>query len=371
VTVKPEELRADIPALDEVRYMNTGASAPTPRRVVEAATEFQQRQAYDHTAAGAVYPEAWATMDAARERAAEFVGADAGEVALTQSTVDGINTVASAIEREPGDVVVTTDLEHPSGRLPWQRLADLHDLELRELETEAGRVDFDRVKEVVGDARLVCFSSLCWNFGTRLPVAEVTDIAHDAGAEVLVDAVQSPGQVPVDVHEWGVDYAAMAGHKWLLGVWGSGFLYVAPDALERLRPDRIGYRSVREPKAAGYELWPDARRLELGTTSVAPYAALGEAMDVVDAVGLSTVQSRVERLTDRLKAGLGDRLLSPREYESGLVTFADDEPEATVERLADEGIVVRNIPDPEAVRASIHVFNTAEDVDRLLGALEN
>ncbi|MDG5777441.1 aminotransferase class V-fold PLP-dependent enzyme [Haloarculaceae archaeon H-GB2-1] len=367
--MNPEALRADIPALEEVVYLNTGASAATPRRVVEAATEFQQRQAYSHPTAESVYPEAWAAMDAARERAAEFVGADTGEIALTQSTVDGINTVASAIDWQPGDVVVTTDLEHPSGRLPWLRLADRHDVELRVLETERGRVDMDHVKDAVADARLLCLSSLSWNYGTQLPVAEITETAHDAGAEVLVDAVQSPGQVPVDVQEWGADYVAMAGHKWLLGVWGSGFLYVASDALERLRPDRIGYRSVQDPKAAGYEFWPDARRFELGTRSLAPYAALGEAMDVLERVGMDTVQSRVERLTDRLKDGLGDRLLSPREYDSGLVTFTAEDPAATAKRLADEGIIVRHIPDPEAVRASVHVFNTAEDVDVLLDAL--
>jgi selenocysteine lyase/cysteine desulfurase len=366
----PAELRADIPAVEETAYLNTGASSPSPRRVVEAATAFQRRQEYEATAAGEVYPLAFDTFDAARERVADFVGAETSEIALTQSTADGIASVAAAIDFDPGDAIVRTDLEHPAGVLPFERLADLADVEVHELSTERGRLGMDEVKDAVADARLVCLSSLSWTYGTRLSVSEVVDIAHDAGAQVLVDAVQSPGQVPVDFDAWDADFVAAAGHKWLLGVWGSGLLYVDDDAVETLSPRRVSYRSVEEPKAGGeMRLWPGARRLEIGTRSVAPYAALGEAMDTIDAVGIDTVQSRIERLTDRLKDGLGDRLLSPREYESGLVTFADETPEATAERLRETGVVVRDLPDPEALRASVHVFNTAADVDRLLDAL--
>mgnify|MGYP002762855486 CR=1 FL=1 len=94
--------------------------------------------------------------------------------------------------------------------------------------------------------------------------------------------------------------------------------------------------------------------------------------EIAAQVGTSegTVRNRVERLTDRLKAGLGDRLLSPEGYESGLVTFTAEDPEGTVERLGQEGIVVRSLPHPDAVRASIHAFNTAEEIDRLLDVLE-
>jgi selenocysteine lyase/cysteine desulfurase len=93
------------------------------------------------------------------------------------------------------------------------------------------------------------------------------------------------------------------------------------------------------------------------------------AIDTIEEICLDTVQSRVERLTDRLKDGLGDRLLSPRPYESGLVTFTAENPDDLVSRLRDSGIVIRSLPDPHAVRASVHVFNTADDIDRLLAAL--
>jgi selenocysteine lyase/cysteine desulfurase len=109
----------------------------------------------------------------------------------------------------------------------------------------------------------------------------------------------------------------------------------------------------------------------VGTTSPLPYVGLATAIDTIEEIGLDTIQSRVARLTDRLKEGLGeDRLLSPREYESGLVTFAAEDPEATVEALGERGVVVRDLPYPEAVRASVHVFNTAEDIDALLSGLD-
>ena len=365
----PAELRASIPALDGCTYCNTGASGPTPEHVVGAATDFQAHHAFEAPGGDGPYVTAFDAMAAAREVAAAHLGARSEDVAFTRSTADGINLVAQSIDWQPGDVVVRTDLEHPAGTLPWERLADTDGVEVRVLKTERGRLDMDEVKAAVADARLVLMSSLTWTHGTQLPVAEVVDVAHDAGAQVLVDAVQSVGQHPVDVTEWGADFVATAGHKWLLGVWGSGLLYADPDALDSLCQTRIGYRSVEDMDAAEYAFHDGARRFEVGTTSPAPYVALAEAIETMESVGLDTVESCVERLTDRLKDGLGDRLLSPERYESGLVTFTAEDPGATVDRLAERDIVVRSLPTPEAVRASIHVFNTTDEIDRLLDAV--
>jgi len=364
----PEDLRDEIPAVEDTVYLNTGASGPSPRPVVEAATDFLERHEYEAHAAGEPYGMAYDELGAARDHAAEFVGAEPDDLALTNSTADGISRIAAAVDFEPGDTVAYTDLEHPAGTLPWERAADLHGIDTHVLETERGRVEMDTVKDAVSEARLLCLSSLSWNYGTRLPVAEIVDVAHDAGTRVVVDAVQSPGQHPVDVDEWGADAVAAAGHKWLLGLWGAGFLHVDPEFAAELEPRRASYRSVDVPSAPGCELTDGAQKLEIGTVSPAPHVALATAIDRIQAVGLDTVADRIERLTDRLKSGLGDRLLSPREYESGLVTFRADDPEGLVERLGEEGVVIRSLPDG-TVRASIHVFNTSGDVDRLLGAL--
>ncbi|QGN06127.1 aminotransferase class V-fold PLP-dependent enzyme [Halorhabdus sp. CBA1104] len=366
----PADLRATMPVTSEVAYLNTGASSPAPRPVVEAMTDWVEYHNFEAPAEAGIYPHAWDTYEAVRETIAGFLGTTPESIGLTGSTAEGISVIASSIDFEPGDVLVRTDLEHPAGILPFDRMADLHGLEVRTLETTNGRLDLDDLRDVVADARLLAMSSVSWSHGTRLPVEEVVEIAHEAGAQVLIDAVQSPGQRPVDLESWGADFVAGSGHKWLLGPWGAGFLYVAPDTIDSLTPRRIGYRGVEDPTGSPYEYKAGTARFELGTTSPAPHVGLATAIDLLESVGMQSVQARIERLTDRLKAGLGDRLISPRDYESGLVTFQAEAPEATVEALAEAGVVVRPLPfPPGAVRASVHAFNTVDDIDRLLEAL--
>ncbi|ELZ45608.1 aminotransferase class V [Halorubrum californiense DSM 19288] len=367
--ITPRELRADVPALGGAAYFNFGAHGPSPKYVVEAAGSFVEEHEFG-SATTDPYEHAFETYERVRERIAAFAGADPEEIALTESTSDGIDRVAGAIDWEPGDVVVRTDLEHPAGVLPWKRL-EREGVEVRVIETEGGRVDRDEYAEAVADARLVCFSAITWTHGTRLPVADLVEVANDAGAFTLVDAVQSPGQVEMDVHEWGADAVAAAGHKWTLGPWGAGFLYVDRDAVTDLRPRAIGYRSVADPTGDEIEFKPGAGRFEVGTTTAAAHVGLVEALDAIDAVGLDAIESRIESLTDRLKAGVpDDRLRSPRAYESGLVTIDVDDPEATVERLADDGVVVRSLPHPNGIRASVHAVSTEAEIDRLLDALD-
>ncbi|MFC6987814.1 aminotransferase class V-fold PLP-dependent enzyme [Haloplanus sp. GCM10025708] len=366
----PTELRADTPALHEDIYLNFGAHGPSPRYVVEAANEFVQSHEYKTSTQNDPYDVAFDAYDQARDRVADFVNADATEIALTESTTAGINAIANAIDWQPGDTVVRTDLEHPAGTLPWQRL-EQEGVDVRVVETENGRVDLDVFAEAVEDARLACFSAVTWTHGTRLPVSDLVDIAHEAGAFALVDAVQVPGQLPMDVDEWGADAVAAAGHKWLLGLWGGGFLYVDDDIANSLTPSTVGYRSVETPTADPYEFAIGARRFEVGSSNPAPHVALAEAIDAIDEIGIDRIAERIQTLTGQLVDGIPDgQLYSPDPPESGLVTIDVDDPKSTVERLATEGIVVRSLPSPNAVRMSVHAVNTTGEVDRLLDALE-
>ncbi|SFR73384.1 Selenocysteine lyase/Cysteine desulfurase [Halogeometricum rufum] len=368
----PTDLREAVPAFEDVRYMNTGASGPSPRPVVEAAQAFLARHEYDAASEEGPYPLAFDTYEEVRATVADFLGAAETEIALTQSTSDGINRVATALEWEPGDAIVRTDLEHPAGVLPWSRL-ERRGCEVRVVPTEDGRIDREAYREAVQDAKLVCFSAITWNYGTFLPVEELVEEAHDAGAFVLVDAVQVPGHSPLDVTEWGADAVAAAGHKWLLGTWGGGFLYVEESVADDLEPAAIGYRSVEDPGAADYALKRGAPRFEIGTTNLAPYVALQTAIETIESVGMDVVESHVLRLAARLADRVPDeRLLSPADPETGLVTIRVDDPEETVETLKEEyGVVVRPIPSLDgSIRASLHVVNTAADVDRLVEGLE-
>jgi len=367
----PLDLRAGLPALEQCAYLNWGASGPSPRRVVEAVEDHQRYHAFDAPADEGMYDAATDCHDAVRPVVADLLGCTPETVALTQSTTDGINRIASALDWANGDVVVRTAVEHSAGILPWQRRRDRHGVEVRTVPCSGGRLDIDAYADAVDGAKLVVLSALTWTHGTYLDIERAVEIAHDAGALVLLDAVQIPGQAPLDVTEWDADFVVAAGHKWLLGPWGAGFVHVHPDALDELEPDRIGYRSVDEKDADDHDLHDDARRLEVGTVSPAPYAGLREAIDTVHEVGYDAIESRIEGLTERLKDGIADdRLYSPREHESGLVSFRVDDPDAFVDRADDAGVKVRSLPRPEsAVRASVHAVNTEDDIEALLSVL--
>jgi selenocysteine lyase/cysteine desulfurase len=256
--------------------------------------------------------------------------------------------------------------------LPWQRAARQHGASVRVLETTDGRVDIDSYTEAVADARLVCFSSLSWNYGTQLPVSQLVDIAHDADCEVLVDAVQSAGQMSVDLDAWGAEYVAGSGHKWLLGPWGSGYLYVREGCGADLHPAQVCYNSVEDPDADEYTLKSTAQQFERGTASPAPHVGMAAAVDLFESVGMDVIEDRIEELTDRLKAAVPDgQLLSPTGFESGLVTIDVADPESVVETLAAREIRIRSLPEPDAVRASVHAFNTEAEVDALVAALDD
>lgn len=361
----PQDLRAAIPALAECTFLNTGASGPSPTRVLDAVDEATRRYKAGAVCEEGMYAAASDVRSSTRESVAGFVGASPTEIALTESTADGINLVANALEWDATDNVVRPDFEHPAGVLPWEHLADRYGVEVRVVETEGGRLDPAALAAAVDEStKLVCCSSLTWTHGTRVPVEAVVAVAHEAGALALIDAVQSVGHHPVDVEAWGADFVAASGHKWLLGPWGTGVLYVADDVRPQITPGRVGYVGV-DMDEDSWSFHDDARCLELGTAPVGPVAGLAAAIECIEAVGFEAIEARIETLTDRLKDGLGDSLRSPRSYESGLVSFADEDPEATVERLEAAGVRIRAVG-PETCRASVHAFNTRADVDRLL-----
>ncbi len=356
----PAALRDEIPLLEDVVYLNTGASGPTPRTVQAAVEDGFADHADAHH--GSPYPHASEVADDVRATVAGFVGTSADEVALTSNTTEGLNAVADCYRWSSDDRVVTTELEHPAGVLPWRRLERVHGVDVEVVDGDADGLDRDGFHDAVEGATLVCFSSRSW-MAVDIDVERLVDVAHDAGADVVVDAAQSIGAEDVDFTDWGAEYVAAPGHKWLMAPWGTGLLYVDSD-VDGEAQTRAGYRSVASPHGSG-ELRDSARRFELSTESPALRRGLEAAVEVSASVGTDAVESHVEELTERLRDGLGDRVVSSA---GGLVRFTDPALEETVERLQDEGVVLRSLPG-DCLRASLHAFNTAEDVDRLLEAL--
>jgi len=360
--MKPKELRDKIPLLDDHAYLNTGASGPSPTRVRTAMEETRDAHAEAH--ADDPYGNETEVADDAREAFASLLNMPPDRVALTSNTTDGINAVADCLDWRSDDVIVTTELEHPAGVLPWERISKVHGADVRVVPTENNgtRLDRDAYERAVEDATLVCLSSVSW-YGVSLPVEELVAEAHEAGAAVVVDAAQSVGAEDVDVRDWRAEYVAAPAHKWLLGPWGVGFLYVAEDAPADAQT-RVGYKGAVEPNESA-TLRGDARKFEVSTASPALLAGARAAVETLEAVGLRNTEEHVGRLIQRLEEGLEDRHISTG---GGLVCFSDPSPEETVERLKREGVVIRSLPKGD-LRASLHVFNTREDIERLLEAL--
>lgn len=346
--------------LDDVVYLNTGASGPTPEPVQSAVEDSFRGHGDSHVDSPYGYAEE--VFDGVREAVADHVDASVEQVALTSNTTDAINAAADCRRWSEGDKVVTTELEHPAGVLPWQRLRRVRGVDVEMVSGDEDGVDHEGFLEAVDDADLACFSSRSW-YGVDVEVEELVDVAHDAGCEVVVDAAQTVGSEEVDVSRWGADYVAAPGHKWLMAPWGTGFLYVEEPGRCKGQT-RVGYRSTAVPEGEG-SLYPDARRFHVSTESPALYSGLEAALEVVESVGMDDVAARVEVLASRLAEGLGDRVVS---VAGGLVRFRDSDAKATVEGLGDLDVVVRSLPD-DSVRASVHAFNTREDVDRLLEAV--
>jgi cysteine desulfurase/selenocysteine lyase len=367
------EVRTDISALEETAYFNWGASGPCPRHVVEAATSAIEDHAYQSPGQEGMYPHAFGDLDDSRAAIADWVGQDASDIALTTSTMDGIARVAAALDWNPGDTVVRTDVEHPAGVLPWERLAEIEDIDVSVVPTTDGRLDRDAYRDAVTEARLVAVSAVSWTTGVRFPISELVDIAHDSGATVLIDAVQAPGQIPFDIDSWGADFVAGAGHKWLMAPWGAGFLYGDPVAVERLEPPVATYRGVQEPKTGVPEFRAGMRRLELGTMSHAPHAGLREALSILDSVGIETITKRIDNLTARIRDAISPQhLVGPAETATGLVPVRVEDASATVQALAAEDTVVRSLPiDEEVIRLSVHAYNTEEEVDQACTVLQD
>ena len=363
-----EELRSDIPALDAGLYLNYGAHGPSPTSVVNAGQRAFATQEFDASSQDP-YDYANFIFDTTRQQIAEFVGTQSENIALTESTTDGINRIANALPLEQGDIVVRTDVEHPAGILPWQRL-EAKGITVREVETTRGCIDLDAFQEAVNDAAVVCFSALTWTHGTMLPVRDLVEIARSAGAFTIVDAVQVPGHRQMNVRDWDADVVLAAGHKWLLGPWGAGFMIFRNGIAETLTPSAIGYQSVVDSNAPEITYKPGALRFEIGSTALTPYAGLTHAISIIDQIGMETIESQIQTKTDQLKAGLPESaVLSPANFESGLVSLSVDEPERLVAELADRDIIIRSIPTIDAIRISVHAITSTEDIETVVSTL--
>jgi L-cysteine/cystine lyase len=352
------ELRAEFPVLERVAYLNAGTNGPVPARAVDAARAALAKQLSEGRGGQAFFQPLQEDQQRLRLRAVALLGCDAGEVALTRSTTDGVNTVLGALELGRGDEVLTSDEEHPGLLAPLAALRERRGIELRV-------VPFDELASEVGPrTRLIACSHVSWVTGRMVDAQALAA----ADAPVLLDGAQGLGAVPVDVLALGCDFYAASGQKWLCGPNGLGYLYVRRARIGDLLPPWPGYGALAEAsRPLELPLHEDARRFDGGVVAPHHSAWALASLDVLTAPGLPRVHARAAQLAARLASALAERgvKVAPR-GESTLVSWESPDPEADTLRLRERDIVVRHLPGWPYVRASVGAWTSEDELDRLV-----
>lgn len=331
---------------------------------------------------------------AARPAAAKLINASEDEIALVESTTAGLTLAANAIPLEPGDRVMMSDLEFFQVAVPWtQKKKD--GIEIDVIPNHRGELRIeDFAERITPRTRVVTLSTVQWSNGYRLNLEPFSRFCRERQIWLVVDAIQQLGAVPLDVRKTPVDFLACGGHKWLNAPFGCGFLYINSDAIPRLNPPIAGYLDIETPDGGwgdyfqspsmipvkDYSYVSTAQRYEIGGTANYPGAVgLAAALKLIEGIGQRQIETHIVSLTNRLIAGL-DRLnldlITPRakENRSGIVTFSvgsAEENVTLVTRLAERKILVsvRYTTRVGGVRVSCHIFNSTEDIDRLLATI--
>ncbi len=381
---KVAAIRAAMPAVREYAYLNTGTFGPLPTFVQEAMQREAEREFLHGRITSESYERATDLKRRAREEVARLLGCRPDQIALTRHTTDGINLAVMGLDWQPGDEIVTTDMEHPGAQGPVFNVARRYGVVVRtaRLGTGAGDVVGALARLFGRRTRMVVLSHLTWNTGAILPIAEIATLAHQHGALVVVDGAQSAGSIPVDVRALGVDVYAIPGQKWLCGPEGTGAVYFSDEALDRLQLTIVGYASLApnglEPIGGYFLPKPTAERFEVGGVHVPAIAGQVAALRWLrEDIGYSWIFQRVaalgRRVAERLASLDGVDVLTPPDRMAGLVSFTvrDGDPQALVAALAQRNVIVRWITHPYSVRVSTGFYNTEDDIERFVDALED
>jgi len=353
-------LRAQFPVLERVAYLNTGSVGPLARAAADAASADLRLQTEHGRGGKAHFEHAQALAERLRARVARLFGCDPWEVALNGATTDGVNTVLSGLDLEPGDEIVTSDEEHPGLLAPLASARERRDIEIRV-------VPFDSVADAVGPrTRLVACSHVSWVSGQIVDV----DALAAASAPVLLDGAQGLGAVPVDVRKLGCEYYAASGQKWLCGPIGSGYLYVRENAIDGLRPAWPGYGTLSDTqRPLDLPLADGATRFDNGFAPSHRSAWSLAALDVLEEAGIDALRERAATLAESLARRLAAAgfTVAPR-GRSTLVSWKARDPRAEAARLLDADLLVRDLPGTPYVRASVGGWTSEDELGHLVAA---
>ena len=397
----PAALRQDFPALHQevhghpLAYLDNAATAQKPAPVLEALDSFYRRDYSNvHRGIHELSRRSTERYEGARERVGEWIGArQAAEVVWTRGTTEAINLVASAwgsANVGEGDEIILSDMEHHSNLVPWQLLAQRVGARLRYLEIgDDGRLELDALDDLLNDrTRLVALGHVSNSLGTIHPIREIAEKVRAAGACFLVDGAQGAAHGPVDVEALGCDFYAFSGHK-LGGPSGIGVLWGRKELLDAMPPYQGGGEMIHSVTRDGSTWAKVPHKFEAGTPNIAGAVAMHAAVDYLDEVGRDAILRHEQELAgyavERLQSIPGLEVHGPKEPEAraGVVSFVmgSAHPHDVATILDTQGVAVRaghhccqlvmkHYGVSSTTRASFYLYNTRDEVDRLVAGLE-
>lgn len=370
----PASVRADFPSASLDTYMNSAAMHPLGSF---AARAIEQGVAYRLHGAGPGRVDFGADKQQdLKKRYGQLIGATANEIAYTASTSDGENIVVMGLDlaKRGGNIVI--DELHFTTSLYMYKELEKKGVELRIVKHRNWAIDVkDMDRAIDKNTRLVSLALVSNVNGFMHDAKSVSALAHARGAHVFADIIQAVGSVPVDVKALGIDFASAGTYKWLMGERGLGFLYVREDLQGTVLPTtRYGHRQVTNFNRAEltWEPLPGAAKYETGGIGVLLAACVSAGIDYVQALGLDKIRTHARQLTDRLQKELpplGYKPLTPPGNETPILAFELKDSAATTKALQAGKIAATVIGNENRLRLSVSVFNTHDDIDRVVEVL--
>lgn len=385
-----ERARLDTPGVAQVAHLNNAGAALPPTQVTHAVIAHLRREAMigGYEAAEAAATEIEHTYDAI----ARLIGCRRDEVAVVENATRAWDMAFYGMSFQPGDRILTARAEYASNVIAFLQVARRTGAIVEVVENdESGQLSVadlrDRLAAGHGPVRLVAITHVPTQGGLVNPAEEVGAACREFGVPYLLDACQSVGQLPVDVASIGCDVLSATSRKFLRGPRGIGFLYVGSDFVERIEPPFLDLHAARWTAPDAYEIRADARRFENWETNYAAKIGLGVAIDYALSWGIPAIESRVTMLAERLREQLrgvdGVTVQDLGVRRSGIVTFTVEgrSADSVHQALAGAGVNVsvskveyalldlHHRHQPDLVRASVHYYNTEDELDRLIGAL--
>jgi cysteine desulfurase/selenocysteine lyase len=396
----PRRIRALFPALDQevngrpLVYLDSAATSQKPRSVLDALDAYYEHDnANVHRGIHELSRRATEAFEDARVKVASWIGAaEPAELIWTRGTTEAINLVATAWGLDnvgEGDEILLSVLEHHSNIVPWQLLAQRTGARLRYIELDdQGRLILEDLPQLLSErTKVVAVSHVSNALGTINPVKRIAEAAHEVGALVVVDGAQGAVHTKVDVQDLGVDCYAFSGHK-MCGPTGCGALWARRDVLDRMSPYQGGGEMIRFV-GRNESTWADLpHKFEAGTPNIAGAIGMGAAVDFLSDVGMDAIQAHERELMtyalEKVRAVEGVRVYGPDSVDehSAVVSFTlgDAHPHDISTILDAEGIAIRaghhcaqlvmqHFGVAATARASFYLYNTKDDVDRLIEGL--